>query len=248
MKKKGKRPQSENDWLNTYGDMVTLLLCFFVLLYSISTVDERKWEAIVKSLNPEVEETAITGGANTGDGAEPNEVIADKLDQLYYILKAEVEKQGLSSSVEINKGDGFAFISFQNHVFFDGESSILKEEGKGILDAFSTAIANASDEIKEIQILGHTSQAEPEMANDVRVDRMLSSNRAAEVTIYLQEKGIVDPSKLVCVSYGQHRPIDTFDTFEGRARNRRVELLITQTDAVEKSLEEYYQQIYESKE
>ena len=53
MKKKSKAPEEGASWMDTYGDMVTLLLCFFVLLYSISSVDQVKWENLVKSLNPD---------------------------------------------------------------------------------------------------------------------------------------------------------------------------------------------------
>ena len=53
MKKRNKAPEEGSSWMDTYGDMVTLLLCFFVLLYSISSVDQVKWENLVKSLNPD---------------------------------------------------------------------------------------------------------------------------------------------------------------------------------------------------
>ena len=58
MKRRQKSPEEGSDWMGTYGDMVTLLLCFFVLLYSISSVDEVKWENLVKSMNPEAAETS----------------------------------------------------------------------------------------------------------------------------------------------------------------------------------------------
>ncbi len=56
----------------------------------------------------------------------------------------------------------------------------------------------------------------------------------------MQQKNFIDPTKLVASGYGQFRPISKFDTAEERARNRRVEILITKTDDVERSLEEYY--------
>lgn len=56
MKKRGKSAESGANWMDTYGDMVTLLLCFFVLLYSISSVDQAKWEMLVKSFNPDAED------------------------------------------------------------------------------------------------------------------------------------------------------------------------------------------------
>ena len=64
-------------------------------------------------------------------------------------------------------------------------------------------------------------------ANDVTADRFLASNRATVVTVYLQEKNIVDPARLVSVGYGEWRPVSDNDDAEGRAQNRRVELIVT---------------------
>ena len=57
MKRKKKEGGGAN-WMDTYGDLVTLLLCFFVLLYSISTIDQAKWIQIVKSFNPDAKEVS----------------------------------------------------------------------------------------------------------------------------------------------------------------------------------------------
>ena len=69
---------------------------------------------------------------------------------------------------------------------------------------------------------------------------MLSAERAAKVTAYLQDKGLVSPDKLVSVGYGQFRPVAPFDTEANRAKNRRVEIIITKNNSVQKSLDEYY--------
>lgn len=74
-------------------------------------------------------------------------------------------------------------------------------------------------------------------------DRVLSAERAARVAAFIQERTEVSGDKIVAVGYGQFRPIAPFDTPENRAKNRRVELLITKSDAVEHSLEEYYQEM-----
>ena len=84
--------------------------------------------------------------------------------------------------------------------------------------------------IDEIRVLGHTAQAVPGQVNNVTADRFLASNRATVVTIYLQEKDIIDPARLVSVGYGEWRPVSSNDTSAGRAENRRVELIVTGLD------------------
>lgn len=242
--------------MDTYGDMVTLLLCFFVLLYSISTVDQQKWRLVVESFNPSgahsVDQVVIDAkvtdqDVDAIDGNAPPELMDNvdmEFEDLYLMIKRAVEDRGIQDSVELSKGEGFTFISFRDQVFFDGDSSILREEGKLILNDFAEALRATNRSISQIEVLGHTSQASPDRPSNIRNDRMLSAQRSAEVIIYLQSKDAVEPEKLVGLSFGQYRPIDTFATEEGRARNRRVEILIMKEDAKERSLEEYYEQVY----
>ena len=76
----------------------------------------------------------------------------------------------------------------------------------------------------------NAAQAVPGQVNNVTADRFLASNRATVVTIYLQEKDIIDPARLVSVGYGEWRPVSSNDTSAGRAENRRVELIVTGLD------------------
>ena len=250
--KRKKAPEEGASWMDTYGDMVTLLLCFFVLLYSISSVDEVKWKALVKSLNAgtdqEVTELVMKSSQNAGDtveGADKKEDLT--FDELYTILKKSVKEIGIEDQTEISKGDGFTFISFRDKIFFDGDSSYLKIEGEVVLDEFAKVLKKVSSHVQEVQIIGHTSQGDPNIPNNVRNDRTLSALRSMEVTVYLQEKNVISPDKLVSVSYGQFRPIATFKTKEGRARNRRVEILITENNAEAKNLQQYYEEVYKVK-
>lgn len=238
------------NWMDTYGDMVTLLLCFFVLLYSMSTVSEEKWKIIVKSFNPDA--VAETSQIVTKDGEEGMDDFAagthdpgdaDSFDALYSMLQEFVEENDYQQDIELSKGDGYTFVNFRDQIFFDGDSYALKEEGKRILDIMAEALDVADESIQEVRILGHTSQALPDQPNEPVSDRFLASNRATEVLVYLQMKNIIDPTKLVACSYGQFRPISSFDTREDRAKNRRVEVLITKIDSQEKSLDEYYREI-----
>ena len=253
MKRNKKSGGGGANWMDTYGDMVTLLLCFFVMLYSMSRMDESKWIALVQSFNPDyaVDEPSqiVVGG---GIANEPvtdlpsgltEEQVEEALETLYLSMAETVSSAGLQDMVSLSKGSGYVFISFDDTIFFDGDSYVLKDGGKAILDQIAVPLAEASESINEIRVLGHTAQASPDRPNYVDVDRFLSSDRATVVTIYLQEKNIIDPARLVSVGYGQWRPIAGNGTAEERAQNRRVELIISgmQPDSTEgDSLTQYY--------
>ena len=251
MARRPKKSSGGANWMDTYGDMVTLLLCFFVLLYSMSSISEEKWKIIVKSFNPDVVETSqvvttTDPNASLDDpvaGGHDPAVEQDTFDELYKILAEYVQENHLEQDIELSKGDGYTFINFRDNIFFDGDQYQLKPEGKVVLDKLAQAIGVANHSIQEVRILGHTSQALPDQPNEPISDRFLASNRATEVLLYIQMKNIIDPTKLVACSYGQFRPISPFDTRENRARNRRVEVLITKTDSQERSLDEYYREI-----
>lgn len=239
--------------MDTYGDMVTLLLCFFVMLYAISKVDQEKWEMLVASMNPSaaavsqiVTNTAANDYENpVSGGVKPEDIEDSEFEDLYYTLKKAVEEENLSDEqVHLTKGDGYTFITFQDNVFFDGDSAVLKDEAKSLLDKFAAAIDKASNSIQKLQVLGHTSQGTPDEPNNPEIDWVLSSERAARVTAYLQMHSSISPEKMNAVGYGQFHPVASFDTPEDRAKNRRVEIIITKNDAVESSLNEYYKEVY----
>lgn len=249
MARRKKPSEGGANWMDTYGDMVTLLLCFFVLLYSISSVDSAKWTELVKSFNPNadvISQIVVNGDSKNGDAVSPSSADAnDAFDrtaqEMIELLSANLST---SENVDVSSGDGYIFISFNNNIFFDGDSYVLRQEGKEVLDEVCKVIKPLSEDIQEIQILGHTSQADPVNPNEPVSDRFLSSNRATTVLLYIQNKGFVDPAKLVSIGYGQFRPISSFETKESRSRNRRVEMIITKSESVSKQLEEYYSNAY----
>lgn len=246
--KRPKRKGGGANWQDTYGDMVTLLLCFFVLLYSISTIDQVKWANLVRSFNPdakEVSQVIMDTKIEPGNEEVPGSVQSDQpFDEIYDGLVQEMEKLDVKADVQIVEGEDFQFISYRDKVFFDGDSPVLKQEGKKVLDAFAKVTKKAADSIKEIRVMGHTSQADPKIPNDIGIDRLLSSERSANVVAYIQKKNIIDPANLVSEAYGQFHPIDTFETRQGREKNRRCEILILEKDTAQKSLADYYAEIY----
>lgn len=254
-KKPGGGGEDCGSWMDTYGDMVTLLLCFFVMLYSMSDLNQQKWEMFVKSIFPnsgDVEQVAINEKISEGEFDVSGNLQTEtelpedvEMDQLWLTLVEKLNESGVEG-VSVSEGEGYTFVVFENHAFFNGDSSVLTSEAMEILDIFCDIIAPETDRISQIDIMGHTAQADPNRPNNPRTDRLLSAMRSAEVAAYIQNKEIIDPSKLVGISYGQFRSVDTNNTREGRARNRRVEFLIVDAGADIKSMNDYYDEYYDN--
>ena len=125
--KKKKSGGGGANWMDTYGDMVTLLLCFFVMLYSMSTLDKEKWIALVQSFNPteEVTETQPPS-ASGGEGTGTQEDIDQDMEELYQAMQDYVQQAGMANQVTLGEGNGYVFISFDDTVFFSGDSYELR--------------------------------------------------------------------------------------------------------------------------
>lgn len=253
--KKKKSSGGGANWMDTYGDMVTLLLCFFVLLYSMSTISEENWRALVMSFNPNaiLEATQTSGSdgiladppdpdsSNPGSGFVDAEGLQAKVEEdmagLYEALQQYIAAAQAENSLSVTQGDGKIYITFDGAVFFNGDSPVLRQDALPILDAICEMFLDARESIDEIRVQGHTAQEWPSQPNDIEVDRSLSSQRAANVVIYFQQKSEesaevdperkLDPARLISEGFGQWHPVDTNDTAEGRANNRRVEIIVS---------------------
>ncbi|MCI1965322.1 MAG: OmpA family protein [Oscillospiraceae bacterium] len=267
--RKKKRDESSGgpNWLDTYADMVTLLLTFFVLLFSMSTMSSSKWQKLVVALTANVAKTPVNSeqqvvidpssysesaapdaaAKDEGLGLESQPVV-DKVtdfDQLYAYLKHYIEKNNLDSSVKIYKGDGYTFLSFRNSIFFDGDSSVLRAQGKVILNYLCDAMSNIPDQIGEIRFYGHTAKvSETNTPERQAFDRGLSDDRAKNVLLYVQTKGIISGAKMVSEGYGEYRPIVPDDGTEAtRSKNRRVEIYLSKTGKTADVLDRVYEEI-----
>ena len=243
------------NWMDTYGDMVTLLLCFFVLLYSMSTISEDKWKAIVQSFNPggiPTDMENIKGGTgpsadeDLGGGVftDPNSVEAQQADidammeQLAQAINNMVSEEGLESTIQVDFSGGKVYVSFSNSVFFLGDSSVLQPAGQNILSKICVLLDEAEKAIDEIRVQGHTAQAYANRRNEPQGDYRLAANRAIEVVLYLQNHSTIHPARMIPESFGQWRPIGNNKDEAGRAPNRRVEMIISGVDLNAEELNE----------
>lgn len=235
-------------WLETYSDMVTLLLTFFIMLYAMSTIDAQKYATIVEAFSkgnvivtqedlPIGEELLDNG--STGDTAiveeELESALADEIpilqednfediDKLYNLLMEYINKNNLNNSVEISRSEEYVFIRFYDDITFNGYSNQLKSSGKEILDVLAEGLGLVEEYIEEVIIAGHTAEVQNDNST---IDRTLSTDRANAVLKYLEAKHLINPAKYLAIGYGLYSPIADNTTSEGRARNRRVEIFIS---------------------
>ncbi len=256
MAKKDKPEEAAADWMGTYGDMVTLLLCFFVLLYAMSTMDVEKWNIIVRAFNSDALTLQDVNVSTDSEEDDPNggdsdlipqltqEDVEISLEDLFAALSGAVAESESESTISVTKGDGFVFVSFNDAIFFDGDSSVVRDDGKAILDLITGPLDAAAPYIDEVRIMGYTAQASATVENNATADRTLASARSANVLVYIQQNtSVLDPARLVNMGFGQWRPIDTNETAEGRSNNRRVEMMVTGLEVdslLGDSLDQYY--------
>ena len=240
MSKKNRPTDSGGSWMDTYGDMVTLLLTFFIMLYSMSNLDAQKWSVFVKSIPPDVD----SKGQEIGQEIAQEALQTEDVNKLFLTIAESLNQADVKDATVI-RGDDYTYVSFANNVFFGADSSVLTREGQAVLNTFAKAIAPAAGGIEQVNIMSHTakvtdnSQINPQI---IRKDRILSAMRSAEVCIYLQQQNVIKPEKLVDISYGEYRPIADNSTEEGRIKNRRIEFLLLDNGAKERDLNEYYKE------
>ena len=249
-KKKGGGGGGAN-WMDTYGDMVTLLLCFFVLLYSMSSISEENWRHLVQSFNPNAILSQTDPEGNSGPYADPdvgqdnpgmNEVemsqneIDNMMEELFMALQQFTQQEGLESAVSVSQDGGIIYLKLMNKAMFAGDSYVLLPEAQDILGGVCGILEKAKDAIEEIRVEGHTAQAQADQANETAADRRLAGNRAIEVEIFLQEHTTIHPARLCSTEWGQWHAIANNQTEENRAPNRRVELVISARNLEDENL------------
>lgn len=222
-----------DSWLNTYADMVTLLLTFFAALLSMSSVNQEKFNAFIKSfsnLPQEIIEEITNPAADPGDVIDKltdaqAETAVQAMSDLYQKLVEYVEMNGMSDTVSINKNNQVIFIKFDSSVFFEPDKYVMRSGGKDTLSFVGDGIKQYEDMINLIAVCGHTATV-PDNSNSTVSDWMLSGERAAVTAMFFEDEKGIDPKKMLLLGYGKNLPVATNDTEEGRMANRRVEIVI----------------------
>lgn len=229
MARKKKKPDdiNTNAWMDTYADTITLLLTFFILLYSFSSTDNEKLKLIAAALKGEItgipmklEDTPDISNEDIEQGIgekSPYEVLVDQVQDI-------IDKNGLTDSVKIREEDAGVVLQLSESILFDLGKADLKPESTKILDIISGLIPSITN---EIMVQGHTDNV-PISSARYNSNWELSTARAVSVVKYFIEVKGLDPTRFSATGYGEYQPLLDNTTPENRAINRRVDILIVQ--------------------
>jgi len=224
-------PECMPEWLATFGDLMSLLLCFFVLLLSMSTMDAKKIAEAVGSLagSMGVMEggTIIKTSKEKGTPTSQSPTDANNMDK--QISQAIAEFKELSqnangNAISLEEGEeGFLIHLPADITFKSGSAQIANEDSILFLKRLALIIKTLSPEV-QVQVRGYTDNVPPPKTSIYQDNWELSAARAITVVKELI-KNKVKPTRLSAAAYGEFHPIATNATPQGRAKNRRVDIV-----------------------
>ena len=209
MKKKSE-DKIDEDWMSTYGDMVTLLLCFFVMMVSVSKTDVAKFEMIQAGLNESIGKQSVT---------RPIEMMLMELAEDVQSLSAE-------DSIALGSDTQGVVIELGDNLIFDHGSAELKPEAIPVLKRIAATLQSERYSTFNFSIEGHTSD-EPFSSALYPSNWELSSARAAAVARFLEKRGIQRMRLKVTGMYDIAPKYPNLDPYgqpipQNREKNRRV--------------------------
>ena len=219
-------------WLAAFGDLMSLLLCFFVLLLSMSSMDAKKISEAIGSLSGAM--SVLEGGTKTEiskrriQESTPIESQDETSEMVNRIAAAvmdsnEMQEKGKGPAIQLEEAeDGFVIKLPAELLFKKGSAVIENEDAILFLKRIALIIQELPKGI-ETSVQGHTDNTQPGKNSPFRDNWELSTARAIAVLRELLLDG-VDPKHIDAAGFAEFRPIATNATEKGRKKNRRVEI------------------------
>lgn len=212
-------------WMTTYGDMVTLLLVFFILILSYSTIELEKFKGAMSSMKGALGILPSPGSAQKKHNVNFRQKmtarqtdIADRVDK----FKEDVSKTNFEEMVDVEMDASGIHIRLGDKVLFDIGKARIKPEAFTILSSIARVVKN---DYKEIYVEGHTDDI-PIKTKKYPTNWELSTARALSVVRYLHDVEGISAKNLAAVGHGEYRPLAPNTSAKKRAKNRRVEIFI----------------------
>jgi chemotaxis protein MotB len=228
--KKGAPP-----WLVTMGDMSNLLMCFFIVLMGeeVTTIGKEDFSMILSSFKGNV--GIMEGGKSISKGrltdlgqnvlSLPSTEKKKAYDKSFKHAKEILKPELLARTVRMREDERGLVISLSSDSFFDQGSAVILKDTRPVLRKISTIFKDIPNYIR---IEGHTDTVpvRPDATRGFDSNWELSAARAVNVLRFFADEENVAQKRLSAVAFGQFRPVDTNNTPEGRAYNRRVDIII----------------------
>jgi len=224
-------------WMTTYSDLMTLVLVFFVLLFSFSSMDRVKFQRFLASYQGM---GILSGGVSSIVETEPAPEDYPQIDYpeanalaqaremmaTYQTVKDFLAQNGLEAVVEVRYEERGIALDIKEGILFDSGKADLKPEARNLLDKLYGLFSQLPNDIR---VEGYTDNR-PIRTVEFPSNWELSTARACRVIRYFIERHDLAPERFVAVGYGEYRPLFPNDTPEHMAENRRVVLLIGMTN------------------
>jgi len=215
-KAKAHAEESEELWLISYADMMTLLCVFFIMMFSMSTIKKPKYEKVSQALAEHIQ----------------SDYVSEK-EKLAQFVTQVIDELGIKKEVTIDTlGQGVTLV-FRDIILFDTLSAYIREPGQGILNKIVDALnehQKKENKSYKLVIEGHT-DARPILGGLYPSNWELSNARATSIMRFFLDKGF-NPINIIPIGYGDTRPRhpsrDVHGNFidENLTKNRRVVLQI----------------------
>ncbi len=218
-------------WVVTFGDLMSLLLCFFVLLLSFSEMDRNRYRVVSGSVKNAF---GIQRKKPVFESPKGSKMIAKEFDQAIILTKIEEvvkpiidelegEYEELKGYVEVESTENEVTIRMMGEATFDTGKADLRPNFVPLLKKIGEVLAKTRG---EIIVAGHTDNV-PLVGGLFGSNLGLSMARAGSVAEFLLKTSRIDPKRLSTMGFGEYRPLESNDTAEGRQKNRRVEIVVT---------------------
>ncbi len=237
-------PKCMPGWLAAFGDLMSLLLCFFVLLLSMSSMDAKKIEEAIGSLAGAL--SVLEGGTKSEISKEQhqeaspmeaeeetsNRVLTTQLKQAIIEINQMLKASGGPEIQLEDAEDGFIIRLPDGLLFKPGSAEIQNADAILFLKRIALVIKKLPPNL-HINAIGHTDDAPPESSSPYKDNWELSTARAVSVVKELI-KSKIEPKKMSASGKAEFDPITSNTTPTGRAKNRRVELRFFSIDSTTK--------------
>lgn len=249
MARRRRHEEHENHerWLVSYADFITLLFAFFVVMYSISSINEGKYKILSETLTgvfnqPDRSIKPIPVGDERPRTTEPDRSMVDEESSQQQIAASTLQSiadsirdafGGLlqSDQLKVRGNELWIEIELSSGLLFPSGDALPNDEAFEIIEKIAKILAPYGN---PIHVEGFTDN-QPIKTPQYPTNWELSAARAASIVRMLAMDG-VDPSRLAAVGYGEFQPVADNATAEGRARNRRVVLVVSRNLDVRRSV------------